>query len=489
MNIKNDVQCSIHNKFDIEVIDGKTGKIKQTAKAYNMVLDNLWHYIIETTTAFGTNIQYGSGTGTIQSSDTSLFNRVNGKGVTQDELTCDYLNKIITRRVHINLPLTEAIGVTITEVGLAAGTGNGSLTTHAILQDMNGNPISILKTEFDIINIYAMIYCHWNTTLNNINSEVIFYPGSGLQNTLTGASNVLGSFTGGFSRWPFYAEASKTWSKSSSNLANKTITYTVPRYSQSEGNISGGSNWLLGTSNFSGIGLKQGIKTWNSFQITNETLGTGDGVITGFKTKWDAPYNATVYVNGIAQVSGVSILQSFITKKVILISNKSTESNIIKASMDYFVPMSDNTYPVYLYNLDNLNVNIAQFYVVNSGSGSTSLTMTVYGSNDLVNWETVLNASLSWGNSTWSAYVNVPQDKQNMKYYKFYANDAWGRGSRRYQVANILTTSSNNIIFDTPPAVGDVITIDYDTDCIPKDEDHVLDASITFKFGDYVPTP
>ena len=36
------------------------------------------------------------------------------------------------------------------------------LCTHALLQDMNGNNISIQKTNTDVINIYATVYLHFN---------------------------------------------------------------------------------------------------------------------------------------------------------------------------------------------------------------------------------------------------------------------------------------------------------------------------------------
>lgn len=484
MNIKNDVQCSIHNKFDIEVIDGKTGKIKQEAKAYNMVLDNLWHYIIETTTAFGTNIQYGSGTGTIQSSDTSLFNRVNGKGVTQDELTCDYINKIITRRVHINLPLTEAIGVTITEVGLAAGTGNGSLTTHATLQDMNGNPISIYKTDLDIINIYATIYCHWSITSPN---TTVFHPGGGLQSSLTGASNIFGSFTAGVGVDNFHCGSAVTWNKTTYNLANKIITYTMPRYAQDAANLTGGIGWIIGSGNYDGIGLQKGPRTWNAFTITNESVGTGDGTTTDFQTKFNEPYNATVYLNGVAQSSS-----DVTVKKQILNSGYFISLDISSNENNFIYQPSANDpsrYPYIFYNpYYNDGFKVTQFSCYGYGYHVT-YSWKISVSNDMENWTTIneQNHYYGGGSSSYSGIgYSVPAQYQEYKYWKMENLSYGGAGSISISIS---PTSVKNIIFNTPPADGDVITIDYTTDYIPKDADHVLDASITFKFGDYTPTP
>lgn len=485
----NAIKCNIHNKFDIEVIDGKTGEVKEKAQAYNMVLDNLWHYIIETTTAFGTVIQYGSGTGTISASDTSLFNRVNGIGVSQDTLECDYMNKIITRRCHINLALTTSVGINITEVGLAAGTGNGTLTTHAMLQDMNGNPISIAKTEFDIINIYATIYCHWIIG----DDDLSFHPSSDFQSSLTGGSNIFGSFTAGFGFSNFYVEAAKTWSKTSGTLATKTILYTVPRYSQSEGNVVGGAEWILGTGSYTGVGIKKCAKSWNAFNIINESVGTGDGTTTGFQTKFSFPYNATVYVNGVAQSSSqVEVRKEVVNNNssrayLIQIEDNSTESDRRVRCNAIGGSWGSGTYT--FYNPFYQDYGITSFGSWGSSSGSQntySATLHVYSSNDLDgDW-----IDLGTVGPSRSVTLSIPAAHQNDKYFRLEASIGGGYGW--YTSGQTITTGKpdfNNIIFNTPPADGDVITIDYTTDCIPKDSDHVLDATFTLEFGDYTPSP
>ena len=46
-------------------------------------------------------------------------------------------------------------------------------------------------------------------------------------------------------------------------------------------------------------------------------------------------------------------------------------------------------------------------------------------------------------------------------------------------------TRTTNIHFATPPAAGAVITADYHTPCIAKDENHVFDCSVTIQIGEY----
>lgn len=463
----NDVRCDIHNRFDFEIIDGKTGEVKRKARAYNVVTNNLWSYLITTNTAFATCIQYGSGSGTPSASDTSLFNRAGGVGVTEISQSVDYVNKLITRVCRIILGLNDAVGVTITEVGMGAGGGDGALTTHAMLQDMNGNPISISKTNTDIINIYATIYCHWS-----VSSEVILYPKSGFQNTLVGRSNVLGSLTMGFNDDLCGYSNSKTWSKAA-DLSNKRITYTCPRLSASEGNMNG-IVYFMGTGNFDGIAIKKGTNAWNKFTITNESVGTGDGETTKFKTKFNYPYNATVYVNGVAQ-SNVEV-------KCMPISNGIPEmpvdAGLSNAERIIYCPVQDRP----RYEMVVHNELLAQGASISEMGGYTNTTwgyIAVYGSNDCVEWTSVAGTDIARYNNGWAV---IPVESRNYKYYKAVVSSY---ESNCNLIGLHIDWDGYNIIFANAPAVGDVITITYDTDCIPKDSDHVLDATFTLQFGEY----
>ena len=79
----------------------------------------------------------------------------------------------LTRKTQLSE--TTAVGETITEVGIGYGSSSTSLATHAMLKDMNGNPISIEKTDTDIINIYATVFAHWSTSQYD-SGDVEFFP-------------------------------------------------------------------------------------------------------------------------------------------------------------------------------------------------------------------------------------------------------------------------------------------------------------------------
>ena len=110
---------------------------------------------------------------------------------------------------------------------------------------------------------------------------------------------------------------------------------------------------------------------------------------------------------------------------------------------------------------------IAEIMFPNIGVRSISGTNgTIQGSNDGVTWNSVDTPS-----------APMPDAQAHYKYYK--------NNSSSNVAIYMNAYDGYNIIFDNPPAQGDVITIDYTTDYIPKDSDHVLDVELTFTFGEW----
>lgn len=157
MDIK--IGATLHNRFDIEVKDTITGEIVQRAVAENVVLDQIWRVYtgVNANARLGFRLHYGRGTGTISPTRTALFSQI-----------ANTPYPTVVERVY-NVPPVESyvkfkqviapetsVGETITEVGL--GTYD-YLMTHALLEDSEGNPISIgPKTDTQEITIYSTIY-------------------------------------------------------------------------------------------------------------------------------------------------------------------------------------------------------------------------------------------------------------------------------------------------------------------------------------------
>lgn len=520
MDIKGNI--NIHNRFDIEVFDTKTGKIRQRAQGHNVILQALWDilcfngWVSETTGAydgFHSAIFYGSGSGTPAATDTDLFTREgykasnspddNNRSTYANFYTVDYEHRVISLKRKIVLSETEAVGVNLTEVGIGTKYNNGTLCTHAMLEDMNGNPISILKTNTDVITIYATVYCHWSNSLN------IFFPLPNLDSYwvdkfagwVTGryrglyytnyasykkaASFVPLSMTGqkefippknmwydGTIIEPIRVDNGRTYDYVDSLTADstaKTIVVKAYRRGVDNGNVGGIGTigFYIAPSNGSNGMACIALHTddfYSGDNITGEAAGTGDGTTTEFAVKFDFPESATVYVNGAQRSSGVTVKRVPLTTYALghyvrQYRNLSVKSEKFagyqNSSVSYTIPKD-----TIIYN---------QAYGVGFASISNTGTGRIYGSNDRSTWS--LLASPNAGT------VTLTGADQHFKYYK---NDGGASA-----VLNWNSNTGKAIVFDTAPANGDVITIDYHTPYIAKDSDHVYDMTVTFQFGEY----
>ena len=191
MKKKLELTAQLHNRFDIEVRDAVTGELKQRARAFNVICDGLWDLLFSTnssgtrfsTTAYFQYVHYGDGSGTPAASDTTLFNSVGYKSVSPEMNYDKIANGIIYATASITLQSTEAVGKTLTEVGLGRTTSN--IVTHALFEDMQGNPTSITKTDTDVVRIYATVYLHFAPE-GFSNSSIQPYPSGGLWKHILG---------------------------------------------------------------------------------------------------------------------------------------------------------------------------------------------------------------------------------------------------------------------------------------------------------------
>ena len=487
--LSKELRMEIHNHFDIEVVDVKTGKVKQKAQAFNVVCNSYFDRVANNQPC--TYIVFGSGSGTPAATDTSLFHY---EGYATDASTyspydvmdsSQQQNGIWRRQLKRTIPNTSYVGVTITEMGLSASTSNGYLVTHAMLQDMNGNPISIEHTSTDIISIYCTIYVHYagqdsdihilSDSTPSIPDRVALFKASNMEYAFCQIEGMCGNNHRAMS-------SASGWT----NMGNKTLKMTTAQVPVSSGNFggigmigvgryySGGSGYSSQTNWYASVVIETGRTTIPPSRITGEVAGTGDGTVTKFSTKFHNPKNATVYVNGVAQATGVTVKEARCTAY-----NKTSIYNYDASDYVRWVffdkpsvarpkawsSMGSN----YCYQIqpsEAVRVGVREpgiFTFTNVSTGDIEC------SDDGVNWRTAQGI----GNS------NVQMD-ENDSHCLYYRN----KGSA-YAVLWVKAHDGYNIIFDNPPANGDVITIDYTTDYIPKDSDHVLDIEMTITFGEY----
>lgn len=554
--VKADLQASIHNRFDIEVVDAKTGEIKNKAVGYNVICDQLWTKLLSTNWTYFQYIHYGSGSGTPSASDTSLFSFVGAKAIATTTsqpaeivkpiVTFDYENGIYSITHKTVLDTTDAVGVTITEVGVGYSSSANTLCTHAMLQDMNGNEISITKSDTDVLNIHATIYVRYDAKgtggiricppMDMITGGYYTQYGTdGMFGWLSGSTTSYSTYQ---RKYPVYAVLQnnmlplKSFMSGSTkylnypstltptfDVENKRLILTAARFSNASNNTPGGYKYIglySCTSDESSWGTQIGL-AWldilieagegnmvSGSEIVGEAIGTGDGSTVDFKTSFPNAYDCTILVDGV-KASGVVVEDKnhilneygYVRNDFMRIRPESTPDNLIfyngvdcsdyeefiindeserKSLWIYFGRLNDSMpspHYVYLYN-KNYAEGISQLYIA---SGYVNSNPTVYVSNDMVEWTQVFSNT------------PIPEELQHCKFFKLGTAYSSNSGScphvRRFSRPSDF--NPYNVHFSTPPASGAVITANYKTPVIAKDENHVFDLTVTIQLGEYNP--
>lgn len=504
-----DVQASIHNRFDIEVVDANTGQIKQTAQAENVICNNLWTQLFKPATYFN-YVFYGGGSGTPSSSDTSLFSHIGYMEITNDSYTVDFETGICCRKGSVQLAAATAAGKTISEVGIGYGTSSSNLCTHAMLKDMNGNPISIQKTATDVINIYATIYVHFER-LGYDNNTIFLQKTSRYSYYVAQMDDLFTWFSGDYYQLPKAARWSKgdtlSYLKTSSSsleypsqgstvavtysadVTNRRMTLTLARLEASAGNYDQGLNHVClgGTTEspsqyWNPVALiYSGGASFPYSTIEDEAVATGDGVTKDFALDFAFPHDAKVYVDGV-ETTDFTLEYAPNTVNWLYwmkgIHPASTPEEIIPQTQK-----SDSLYqthtmlfynPLWEYGIASLGIRY--------GSKGTCAIET---SNDNVSWE-LLNITPSYDSSTSIYTYNIPEEYLHNKFWKIIGkNTSSNSAGQLSQVSPPSIFTGKCLHLGTPPAEGAVITADYRCDCFAKDANHVLDMTLTFQFNEY----
>lgn len=177
----------LHNRFDVTVMDATTGEVKQKAVGYNVITNQFFTYRLGDQKRVIADyrlkdlfncIGVGTGQGVPAVTDTSLFDFLKRKlSTTVQE---HYAYPTSYRTTQIKLEANECIGEHITEVGIFYNTHSSYLDrdsyniimTHAMLQDSEGNPIAIDKTDTDVVLVNATFFC--TVSLTGFGSHAVF---------------------------------------------------------------------------------------------------------------------------------------------------------------------------------------------------------------------------------------------------------------------------------------------------------------------------
>lgn len=494
--VKVPLEARIHNRFDFEVRDARTGEIKQRAYAENIILDAYWTRIFAGSTA-NVSVHVGTGTGTLAASRTSLFTFLAAKALTDVEYSGNHTEGWISLKRTAQWSELENQNTAWTEVGVAYGSTSTNLTTHALIKDQNGNAVTLNKGTTDIITVYATIYAYLGASGFQSGTVCIPYPEKITAETVQQAPAIIAWMLGVRSSLPAnYATvlrgdilAPKSPADSlnyivksievsrSGNATTKKLTLTMTRLAAASGNVAAGIKGILLASEYDGDGYRTDLHlktpaTWYPYStITAESIGTGDGSALDFKTAFPFVKNDgsfVLYKNGVV-VNAADYTVDFgipnhkeigIYLKVLDYDNNAA----IPYGCEYSSAMGGSKTGYCLLE----NPYYASYGINSIHHGYSKIS----SSPDNVNW-TVISDRTALGNST----ITVTSGHENDRYWKIEKAAASGYHYKWYCTA---LDAKKNIHFGTgkAPANGDTITADYRTDVIAKDANHVFDLVV-----------
>ena len=523
--LKLDLRASIHNRFDVEVYDAATGELKQKAQAFNVICNTFWSRLLNVSNGKWTPLArfnyviFGGGSGTPSAADTVLFSRIGSRSVSTFTDTNDRRTGVASRQAVATLNAEDNVGAVITELGI--GYDSTHITTHALLQDMNGNPISIEKTDTDVIKIYATIFVHWpdgGWYGGSVNFASVFETNYGFLNIVTGyhpdvyyyVTNLKFSKAGKCTTEPVYNNNNVADTQTHTvDTANKKVT-AKGRFAAATANLPIRAVYL-----FSYFGSGNGGNTtpilalalgnwYTAPAISGEAVGTGTGAKTGFATAFPVKTGGAVYVDGVA-ASDVTVRSGPADA-----TNMEQWFNMLNGTRASGGALSASGAPLYYYGLysseltsDGLHfslgaqsykyayenpfyaLGISKFRAKRWYGDYPTAKLLIQASDDCASWSDVGEVTVSSGTNY--VDVNVPAALKNKRFFRFKNNNASGGATAYYEVhavADVADTASN-IIFQTAPASGAVITADYTPDCVAKDSNHVFDMEVSLTFGEY----
>jgi hypothetical protein len=311
MNIKQNVR--LHNKFEITVCDAKTGEEKQKAYAYNVILDNFFKLRLryldgDNQPGYTNSMSYigvGTGSGTPAITDTSLFTPLLHRSADLVETHYEYPTSYITRQIKINAD--EYNGSVFTEVAMECvyyvglwSTAVYLPCTHAMIQDSEGNPIAITKTDVDVVYISATFYCTFSQTgfgdngvyplpQNNILVKYLLLGNTEL--VVRSHRFPIGSASDLVNDYEF--TKSFTFGNCTGDFDTKTLDFPVLTILDSEFN-----GHIVKNLGITGIGVFQfpDPSVFPDYEINHLVLGEGDGETTEFNIKCPLIKDGTVHI-------------------------------------------------------------------------------------------------------------------------------------------------------------------------------------------------
>ena len=525
--IKAEVGVSVRNTFDFELKNTITGEVKRY-KSHNIVLDSFLAGIVSGGSDIN-RIAVGTGTGTLSPTRTSLFSLLGHFGTTT---TSASVQPDVPERDRVrSVTLLENQGNgNLTEVGLARGgsaSALGTLVTHSLITDAEGNPISIQKTNTDILTIRATIYgkvlfgdspyvdmrlvassiANSPMPANNWSAHLL-WDRSVDGNVLTPGNidlygvrlkNPIGNSHG---RSVVAGNAPSV----SRNTAERRIRVSISRAANQDNRTDSSNPYLIKTVRFNGMGEIK-FPNENVFPRTSMELlvGIGDGVQTNFNLPFPQCNvgDETIYVDGVVQdpdtydfngknMSFPQAWRSLDTE--FLMEDSGSVVSALRLDEWWFFPQSVNmqntgaagtTYTFlrptpgspFTYDFEEpITVNCLRG--IRRANNDTMPNITLEYSHDLQEWH---RAATNWVPPTATGDLLI--DPITARYWRYWTSVNWPLGIQNSAgISNFFRFDElrDGLIFNEPPPDGAVIMAQVTSDYPWKDETRQYGTSVDF---------
>lgn len=518
-NLKTRVQ--IHNKYELELYDAN-GNIKNRAYAYNVVTNVFWNRFFGNGVGSDYWFRYigiGTGNGTPSENDTDFFKFLASAEAVLVSKTTAYPTTTLVQKATFGAS-TSLVGI-LTEVGFVLGPGYSSCLTHAMLQDAEGNTITIEKTDTDVLIVTATLYV---TVTADASLELVPAGSFGLFNALR-SSYVNSAYTVGplyLAACPALPALSNLHSADISPYSGGSITTRSRTVGTTRMPIASGQRNGIGTYvNYLFVGGFGGVKLPNNtffpeYLLQPMSVGVGDGVTTEFICPIPDFVEGTekVVVDGVTLTNGVDYTIDSKGNSILNASSVNAHSNFVKTISNggreegYSTHVlgvanfsTTASYGVFPKNVAPLVFDMGKDVECNalfidgllyrySSSSARNVNIVLEYSSDNESWvEAARIAMVAWG----SGYADnitagnknklVTFDSVTARYWRLHAESA-DSYIQSYGVGSAWGNSffgkvGQGLVFTNPPAEGAVITIAAKVDRPFKTSDYVLDYSAT----------
>ncbi|MGX8795430.1 hypothetical protein ACR6HW_04895 [Fusibacter sp. JL298sf-3] len=471
------MKTKIHNRFDIEVI--REGQTIQRASAENIVLNQMYEKLCNFRPYFK-YIHFGTGSGTPSADRNQLFAPLGSKLAEDVERVKALPLSKWTKK--ITLAPEEYVGATLREVGIGFGSAETHAVTHAMIKDAEGNPLSIEKTNIDVVVIYATVFIELS------NTERVYF-------TEPAESNLLLEYlTGGvmpsnleigLAEVPLQAphhsivtsvRKAPTEVTVTPEVANRKVLLAT-RFPIESPDVRCAEVGLMGVS-------KKIMPV--SFSISDFKIGVGDGITDTFETQRPELSAYTFKVAGVTDPAAV-VTNPSVTEAAEKLSILSIGEAVKGIAAPYlYGEKSDLNTDIVIATPSNIVGKTIGF----EGSGSpeygksSRFDIVLYGANDGENFTelTRLYFDSSTVNKTGSFTFT-----QDYSHIQVTCTKSYYFGSVFIESLHLINDAAvkPTVKFAAPPAEGAVISADFTVPYYPKTQEYVLDIDYEIQFGGY----